>query len=102
MASMNVKILEEFLFHNTLQQSRRTKWSVRVGVVLFEWCDVCCQIVNCAPNVNRNTQSKIAFVLPSVYSTIILKWIKRCRLGYFKAVVCRLWASEVQKGSGIS
>jgi len=63
MASMNVKVLEKFLFHSNMQQFGSTGMSVEVFEV-FETRDVCCQVDNCALNMNRNTRSKIAFVLP--------------------------------------
>jgi hypothetical protein len=49
MASMNVKLLEEFRFHSNVQQFSKTNMSVGVGV--FEACDLCCQVVNCALNI---------------------------------------------------
>lgn len=63
MASMNVKMLEEFLFHSDMQLFCRTNMSVGVGVGVFETRDVCCQVVTGAINVSRNTRSKMAFVL---------------------------------------
>jgi hypothetical protein len=39
MASMNMKMLEEFLFHSNKQQFSRTNMTVRVGVGVTETCD---------------------------------------------------------------
>ena len=66
MASMNVKMLEEFPIRSNMQQFSRANVSgrVAVGVGVFGVCDVCCQVVSCAANTNRNTRSKIVFVLP--------------------------------------